>query len=38
VKFDIMRYKNLSPIAVVDVILHVGDRVVFSYSGKPKVL
>ena len=38
VKFDIMRYNNLSPIAVVDVILHVGDRVVFSYSGKPKVL
>jgi hypothetical protein len=36
VKYDIMRYNNLSPTAVVDVILHAGDRVLFSYSGKPK--
>jgi hypothetical protein len=37
VKYDIMRYNNVSAMAVVDVILHAGDRVLFSYSGKPKV-
>ena len=36
VSFDVMRYSKLSPTAVVDVILRAGDRVMFSYSTKPK--
>ena len=36
VKFDLMRYNHLSPMAVVDVILGAGEQVRFSYSTKPK--
>jgi hypothetical protein len=36
VTFDLMRYNNLSAIAVVDVILCAGDRVMFMYHGKAK--
>ncbi|HEY1286835.1 MAG TPA: hypothetical protein VGF58_00810, partial [Burkholderiales bacterium] len=37
VYYDLMRYNNLSPTAVVDVILCAGERVMFSYSTKSKV-
>lgn len=37
VRFDVMRYNKLSTTAVVDVILHAGDRVMFSYTTKPKI-
>jgi hypothetical protein len=36
VHYDVMRYNNLSPTAVVDVILFPGDRVLFTYFTKPK--
>ncbi len=34
--FDVMRYNNVSPNAVVDVILCAGDRVKFTYFPKAK--
>lgn len=36
VRCDVMRYSKLSPTAVVDVIVRAGDRVMFSYTTKPK--
>jgi hypothetical protein len=36
VYYDVMRYNNLSSTAVIDVILCAGERVLFSYSTKPK--
>jgi hypothetical protein len=36
VYYDVMRYNNLSPTAVVDVILCAGDRVMFTYYNKTK--
>lgn len=36
VQHDLMRYNNLSPTAVVDVILCAGDRVMFTYFTKLK--
>jgi len=36
VTFDVMRYKSVSPNAVVDVILCAGERVKFMYFSKPK--
>jgi hypothetical protein len=36
VYYDVMRYNRLSDTAVVDVILCPGERVMFSYTTKPK--
>ena len=36
VHYEVMRYNNLSPTAVVDVILGAGERVRFSHWTKPK--